>query len=43
MSLPYDVPFGGAMESGIGLQNGIDGMEDFTQLRILNARLAPGA
>lgn len=39
MALPLDVPFGGAKESGIGLQNGIEGMEDFTQLRILNARL----
>lgn len=38
MALPYDVPFGGAKQSGIGLQNGIDGMKDFTQLRILNAR-----
>jgi acyl-CoA reductase-like NAD-dependent aldehyde dehydrogenase len=40
MSLPLDVPFGGAKQSGIGLQNGIEGMEDFTQLRVLNARLA---
>lgn len=39
MALPLDVPFGGAKESGIGLQNGIEGMEDFTQLRILNAKL----
>jgi acyl-CoA reductase-like NAD-dependent aldehyde dehydrogenase len=35
--LPFDVPFGGAKQSGIGLQNGIEGMEDFTQLRIVNA------
>jgi acyl-CoA reductase-like NAD-dependent aldehyde dehydrogenase len=40
MALPVDVPFGGAKESGIGLQNGVEGMEDFTQLRILNAKLA---
>jgi len=39
MALPLDVPFGGAKESGIGLQNGIEGMKDFTQLRILNAKL----
>jgi len=39
MALPLDVPFGGVKESGIGLQNGLEGMEDFTQLRILNARL----
>jgi len=36
MSLPLDVPFGGAKESGLGLQNGVEGMEDFTQLRIVN-------
>lgn len=40
MALPLDVPFGGAKESGIGLQNGIEGMEDFTQRRVLNAKLA---
>lgn len=40
MVLPLDVPFGGAKESGIGLQNGLEGMEDFTQRRILNAKLA---
>jgi acyl-CoA reductase-like NAD-dependent aldehyde dehydrogenase len=39
MALPLDVPFGGAKQSGIGLQNGTEGMEDMTQLRILNARL----
>lgn len=40
MSLPYDVAFGGAKQSGMGLQNGIEGMEDFTQRRIVNARKA---
>ncbi|GGG12025.1 aldehyde dehydrogenase [Rhizobium wenxiniae] len=40
MSLPYDVAFGGAKQSGHGLQNGIEGMEDFTQRRIVNARKA---
>lgn len=39
MALPLDVPFGGAKESGIGLQNGLEGMEDFTQRRVLNAKL----
>lgn len=38
-SLPLDVPFGGAKQSGIGLQNGIEGMQDFTQMRVMNARL----
>ena len=36
-ALPFDVPFGGAKQSGVGLQNGIEGMQDFTQLRIVNA------
>src|SRR5271163_1579506 len=35
--LTFDVPFGGAKQSGLGLQNGVEGMEDFTQLRIVNA------
>lgn len=39
MALPLDVPFGGAKQSGMGLQNGRAGMEDFTQLRIVNAKL----
>jgi acyl-CoA reductase-like NAD-dependent aldehyde dehydrogenase len=39
MSLPFDVAFGGAKESGIGLQNGVQGMEDFTQRRIVNVAL----
>lgn len=39
MSLPFDVAFGGAKQSGIGLQNGIQGMQDFTQRRIVNVAL----
>jgi acyl-CoA reductase-like NAD-dependent aldehyde dehydrogenase len=39
MSLPFDIAFGGAKQSGIGLQNGIQGMEDFTQRRIVNVAL----
>jgi acyl-CoA reductase-like NAD-dependent aldehyde dehydrogenase len=35
--LPFDVPFGGAKQSGIGQQGGIEGMEDYTQVRIVNA------
>jgi acyl-CoA reductase-like NAD-dependent aldehyde dehydrogenase len=38
--LPFDVPFGGAKQSGIGVQNGIEGLEDFTQRRIVNAKKA---
>ena len=40
LELPFDVPFGGAKHSGIGRQQGIEGMEDFTQARIVNAALA---
>lgn len=40
IALPLDVTFGGANESGIGLQNGVERIKDFTQLRVLNARLA---
>ncbi len=37
LDLPFDVAFGGAKQSGIGRQNGVAGMEDFTQSRIINA------
>ncbi len=40
LELPFDVPFGGAKQSGIGRQQGIEGMEDFTQPRIVNVALA---
>ena len=39
LDLPFDVPFGGAKQSGIGRQQGIEGLEDFTQVRIVNAAL----
>lgn len=38
--LPKDIPFGGAKQSGIGVQNGIEGIEDFTQRRILSVKKA---
>lgn len=40
LDLPFDIPFGGAKQSGIGRQQGIEDMEDFTQARIVNAALA---
>jgi acyl-CoA reductase-like NAD-dependent aldehyde dehydrogenase len=40
VQLPFDVPFGGAKQSGLGQQGGIDGMKDYTQVRIVNATLA---
>lgn len=39
VSLPFDVPFGGAKQSGIGKQGGIEGLKDYTQVRIVNAAL----
>jgi len=38
--LPKDIPFGGAKQSGIGVQNGVEGIEDFTQRRILSVKKA---
>lgn len=40
LDLPFDVPFGGAKQSGIGRQHDTEGLEDFTQARIINAALA---
>lgn len=40
LELPFEVPFGGAKQSGMGRQQGIEGMEDYTQTRIVNASLA---
>lgn len=41
-SLPFDVPIGGAKQSGIGRHQGLAGMEEFTQARIVNASLVSG-
>ena len=40
MDLPFDVPFGGCKQSGIGREQGMAGIEEFTQGRIVNASLA---
>ncbi|HTH27366.1 MAG TPA: aldehyde dehydrogenase family protein, partial [Sphingobium sp.] len=39
LALPFDVPFGGAKQSGIGRQQGIEGLKEFTQARIVNVNL----
>ena len=39
LHLPFDIPFGGAKQSGIGQQGGIEGMKDFTQVRVVNVAL----
>jgi acyl-CoA reductase-like NAD-dependent aldehyde dehydrogenase len=36
LDLPFDVPFGGAKQSGIGRQQGIAGLEEFTQAKVVN-------
>ncbi|WJT00902.1 aldehyde dehydrogenase family protein [Novosphingobium humi] len=36
LDLPFDVAFGGAKQSGIGRQQGIEGLMEFTQAKIIN-------
>jgi acyl-CoA reductase-like NAD-dependent aldehyde dehydrogenase len=36
LDMPFDVPFGGAKQSGIGREQGVDGMKEFTQAKIIN-------
>jgi acyl-CoA reductase-like NAD-dependent aldehyde dehydrogenase len=43
LDMPLDVPFGGAKQSGIGLSQGIDGMNEFTQVKIINVAKALAA
>jgi len=33
LDLPFDVPFRGAKQSGLGAENGIEGLEEYTQAR----------
>lgn len=40
MDVPFDIPFGGAKQSGIGRQQGEEGLHDFTQASIVNVNLA---
>jgi acyl-CoA reductase-like NAD-dependent aldehyde dehydrogenase len=35
MNLMFDVPIGGAKQSGMGWQLGQEGLEDFTQLKVI--------
>jgi acyl-CoA reductase-like NAD-dependent aldehyde dehydrogenase len=39
MDLPFDVPFGGAKQSGLGVEFGEEGLAEFTQQRIVNVAL----
>ena len=36
LDLPFDVPFGGAKQSGLGVEYGQEGLEEFTQQRTIN-------
>lgn len=38
--LPYNVPFGGAKQSGIGRQHALDSLHEVTQLKVVSAALA---
>jgi acyl-CoA reductase-like NAD-dependent aldehyde dehydrogenase len=35
--LAANIPFGGAKESGIGVEMGEEGLAEFTQLQVINA------
>jgi acyl-CoA reductase-like NAD-dependent aldehyde dehydrogenase len=39
LDLPFDVPFGGAKQSGFGAENGQEGLEEYTQAKIINMAL----
>jgi acyl-CoA reductase-like NAD-dependent aldehyde dehydrogenase len=39
LDVPFDVPFRGAKQSGIGAENGQEGIEEYTQARIINIAL----
>jgi acyl-CoA reductase-like NAD-dependent aldehyde dehydrogenase len=36
LDMPFDIPFGGAKQSGVGREQGVDGMKEFTQAKIIN-------
>ncbi len=36
MDLPHDLPFGGAKQSGLGTEMGQEGLEEFTQAKMVN-------
>lgn len=36
LELPLEVPFGGAKQSGLGVEKGQEGLEEFTQTRVVN-------
>ena len=41
LDLPNDIPFGGAKQSGSGVEYGQEGLEEFTQAKTINMAKAP--
>lgn len=39
LDLPFDIPFAGSKQSGAGMENGVEGYEEYTQAHIINAAL----
>jgi len=39
LDLPFDMPFRGAKQSGLGVENGQEGFHEFTQAKIINMAL----
>ena len=40
LDLRFDVPFGGAKQSGLGREQGVAGLKEFTQAKVINVSLA---
>lgn len=41
LDLRFDVPFGGSKQSGIGREQGLDGLKEFTQAKVINIARTP--
>ncbi len=39
LDMPFDAPFGGAKQSGFGVEKGQEGLEEYTQAKVVNVRL----
>src|SRR3546814_14989465 len=37
LDMPFDVPFGGAKQSGIGREQGVEGLTEFTQAKSIRS------